>query len=105
MATENIIMEMVSRGGDRQEVHEQIRLHSLAAAAQVKELGLRNDLIDRIRSDDFFSPIHSVLDTLLDPITFIGLADQQTLQFLSAEVEPVLNRYQTELRSAATLKV
>ena len=105
MATENIIMEMVSKGGDRQEVHEQIRLHSLAAAAQVKEQGLQNDLIDRIRRDDFFSPIHSVLNTLLDPSTFIGLADQQTRQFLSAEVEPVLNRYQTELRSAGTLKV
>ena len=59
MATENIIMEMVS-GGDRQEVHEQIRLHSLAAAAKVKEQGLQNDLIDRIRTDDFFTPIHPV---------------------------------------------
>ena len=105
MATENIIMEMVSRGGDRQAVHEQIRVHSLAAASQVKEQGLQNDLMGRIRSDDFFSPIHSVLDELLDPKTFIGLADKQTIQFLAAEVEPVLERYQKQLRGAGTLKV
>lgn len=105
MATENIIMEMVSRGGDRQEVHEQIRIHSLAAASQVKELGMPNDLIERIRADDYFSPIHSVLDDLLDPSTFIGLADKQTLHFLSEEVAPVVQRYQEDLRSAGTLKV
>ena len=64
MATENIIMAMVAKGGDRQEVHEQIRIHSLAAASEVKEWGRQNDLIDRIRGDQFFSPIHdSLLDT------------------------------------------
>ena len=80
MATENIIMAMVAKGGDRQEVHEQIRIHSLAAASEVKEWGRQNDLIDRIRDDQFFSPIHDSLQDLLDPSTFIGL-DKKTHQF------------------------
>ena len=105
MATENIIMAMVAEGGDRQEVHEQIRIHSLAAASEVKEWGRPNDLMQRIRKDIFFRPIHSSLEELLDPNTFIGLADQQTFQFLEDEVLPVINRYQSKLTSAGSLKV
>ena len=98
-------LAMVAKGGDRQEVHEQIRIHSLAAASEVKEWGRQNDLIDRIRGDQFFSPIHDSLLELLEPSTFIGLADKQTLQFLQEEVTPVVNRYKTTLREAGALKV
>ena len=105
MATENIIMAMVANGGDRQEVHEQIRIHSLAAASEVKEWGRKNDLIERIRNDDFFAPIQSLLGELLEPSTFIGLADKQTIHFLEVEVAPILMRYESDLREAGTLKV
>jgi adenylosuccinate lyase len=90
MATENIIMAMVRRGADRQEVHEAIRVHSLEAARVVKEEGGDNDLVDRIRADAFFAPVHGDLDDLLDPTTFVGRAPQQVAAFLEAEVEPAL---------------
>lgn len=90
MATENLIMAMVKTGADRQEVHEAIRVHSLAAAAQVKERGLDNDLVDRVRADPYFAPIHNEIDTLLDPGTFVGRAPQQVRTFLAVEVEPAL---------------
>ncbi len=105
MATENIIMAMVQQGGDRQEVHEQIRIHSLEAAKEVKEYGRPNDLIARIEKDIFFAPIHQQLDALLEPSTFIGLAPRQTLDFIEHEVQPVLNRYQGKILSASVLKV
>ena len=88
MATENFIMAMVQRGGDRQEVHEAIRVHSHAAAHVVKVDGGDNDLIERIRKDVFFAPIHADLDSLLDPKTFIGRAPEQVKRFLRDEVEP-----------------
>ena len=77
MATENFIMEMVKSGGDRQECHEQVRLLSQQAGEVVKVEGKDNDLIDRIRSSEYFAPIHSRLDSLMDPATFIGRAPQQ----------------------------
>lgn len=105
MATENIIMHMVSKGADRQEVHEQIRIHSMAAARQVKEAGKQNDLIVRIEADPFFEDIHSDLATLLDPSTFIGLADEQTIQFVREEVAPVLSKYKDKIASAKALQL
>ncbi len=90
MATENIIMEMVGNGADRQDVHEWIRVHSMAAAAEVKQHGRSNDLLSRIRQDERFASIHSSLADLLDPRSFTGLATEQTLQFLDEQVEPVL---------------
>ena len=90
MATENIIMAMVRRGGDRQEVHEAIRVHSLDAARVVKVEGGDNDLLQRIRRDHFFAPIHEDLDELLDPRTFVGRAPEQVTQFLATEVDPAL---------------
>jgi adenylosuccinate lyase len=105
MATENIIMAMVQRGGDRQEVHEAIRLHSLAAAAVVKEQGGDNDLLDRIRADAAFAPIHDDLDELLEPSTFVGRAPQQVRAFLTAEVEPALAPYRGRLGPADELAV
>ncbi len=105
MATENIIMAMVRRGADRQDVHEAIRIHSLEAAKQVKELGLTNDLIDRVRSDDFFAPIHDDLESLLDPSTFIGRAPTQVRVFIATEVEPALNAWKTRLAPGEGLRV
>jgi adenylosuccinate lyase len=82
MATENIIMEMVRLGGDRQHCHEQIRVLSHQAGKVVKEEGGDNDLIERIKKDPFFEPIHYKLDQLLDPQTFIGRAPQQVDHFI-----------------------
>ncbi|MFT7519867.1 MAG: adenylosuccinate lyase [Kiritimatiellia bacterium] len=91
MATENLIMAMVRRGADRQEVHEVIRVHSMKAAHVVKAEGGDNDLVERIRSDAYFTPIHEIIDDLLDPSTFIGRAPQQVRSFLVHEVESALD--------------
>ncbi|MHC5068009.1 MAG: adenylosuccinate lyase, partial [Planctomycetota bacterium] len=88
MATENVIMAMVQAGGDRQVCHEEIRVLSHEAAAVVKQEGGDNDLIDRIRANAYFAPIHDQLDALLDPQTFVGRAPQQVRRFVSEEVEP-----------------
>jgi adenylosuccinate lyase len=105
MATENIIMAMVAAGGNRQDVHEAIRVHSRAAAAEVKDHGRDNDLIARIRADVFFAPIHPRLDRLLDPGTFTGLAERQTTRFLGTEVAAALRPYAGRLAGATTLTV
>jgi len=91
MATENIIMAMVKAGGDRQEAHEKIRVLSHEAAYQVKHLGLENDLIDRVRKDQYFDPIKSQLDELLNPASFVGRAPEQVDEFLKEWVEPALS--------------
>ncbi|KAG6820547.1 hypothetical protein H0H93_015432 [Arthromyces matolae] len=90
MATENVIMAMVKAGGDRQEAHEQIRVLSHQAAHQVKNLGLENDLIERIRSEPYFDPIKGQLDALLEPSSFIGRAPEQVDSFLRDWVTPAL---------------
>ncbi|KAH7645735.1 adenylosuccinate lyase isoform X1 [Dermatophagoides farinae] len=105
MATENIIVAMVKKGGNRQECHEKIRVLSHQAAEQVKRLGLPNDLIERIRKDSYFNSIHNELDGLLDPKTFIGRAPNQVLEFLRDEVTPVLNQYKSYLNSKAVVNV
>jgi len=105
MATENVIMAMVQRGADRQEVHEQIRVHSLAAAANVKQLGKDNDLVARIRSDSFFSVVWEDLDEILDPSTFTGRAAEQVTAFLSEEVEPRLTKWADSIPQAGELHV
>ncbi|KAF9427163.1 adenylosuccinase ade13, partial [Podila epigama] len=93
MATENIIMAMVKKGGDRQECHEHIRVLSHEAGAVVKQQGGENDLIERIRKDGYFEPIWGELDTLMDPSTFIGRAPQQVDRFLKNYVEPALKPF------------
>jgi adenylosuccinate lyase len=105
MATENVIMAMVQAGGDRQHVHERIRVLSREAAARVKGEGLDNDLITRIRADQFFAPIHGDLDRLLEPASFIGRAPQQVDRFLREEVEPALAPYRERLAGASHLSV
>lgn len=105
MATENIIVAMVKKGNNRQECHEKIRVLSQQASEQVKRLGLPNDLIDRIQKDAYFSPIQDEIDNLVDPITFIGRAPNQVLEFLKNEVAPVLEHYKAYLDTKAVVNV
>ncbi|XP_049869534.1 adenylosuccinate lyase [Pectinophora gossypiella] len=93
MATENIIMEMVKAGGDRQVCHEKIRVLSHEAGAQVKQHGKDNDLIDRVKAEPYFAPIIGKLDQILDASTFIGRAPEQVTEFIQEEVNPVLSKY------------
>ncbi|GME71430.1 unnamed protein product [[Candida] boidinii] len=93
MATENIIMAMVEAGGSRQDCHEEIRVLSHQAAAVVKEQGGDNDLIDRVKSTEYFKPIWNKLDELLNPSTFIGRAPQQTEKFVNKTVAEALAPY------------
>lgn len=102
MCAENVIMAMVKRGGDRQVCHEKIRMLSQEAAAQVKQLGLDNDLIERLRKDPYFTPIFSDLDGLLDPQSFIGRAEEQVDEFLEEDVQPILKKYEQELALQST---
>jgi len=97
MSTENIIMAMVKQGGDRQVCHEKIRVLSHEAAAQVKQHGRDNDLIERVKKDPYFAPILGGLESLLDPATFTGRAADQVTEFLNEEVKPVLSKYKKEL--------
>jgi adenylosuccinate lyase len=92
MATENIIMAAVKAGGDRQEVHELIRLHAMAAAKQVKDEGKKNDLLDRIAADPAFRMKRAAIDKLLKVGAFIGRAPEQTRDFIAAAVDPLLAR-------------
>lgn len=98
MCTENIIMAMVKKGGDRQECHEKIRVLSQQAGAEVKLYGRNNDLIERIIRDPYFLPIIDDLETLLNPSTFIGCAAEQVKNFVLNEVEPVLKKYESVLQ-------
>ncbi len=92
MATENIMMQAVKKGGDRQELHEKIRVHSMAAARVVKEEGGENDLIDRIAADDSFPLDKADLLSVLKPENFVGRAPEQTQEFYDEFVQPVLEK-------------
>jgi len=105
MATENIMMDGVKRGGDRQQLHEAIRVHSMAAAAQVKEQGAENDLLERIAADPAFDTSLSQLQALLNPENFTGRAVEQTEEFLRDQVQPVLDKYLNKGTVAEELKV
>jgi adenylosuccinate lyase len=93
MATENILMEAVQAGGDRQALHERLRQHSMSAASRVKEEGAQNDLLDRIRGDEAFAAVRDRLDEIVRPEAFVGRATQQVDEFLSGHVEPVLRGF------------
>jgi adenylosuccinate lyase len=103
MATENLLMAAVAAGGDRQELHERIRVHSLTAAQRLKEGAADNDLIDRIRNDPAFPPLD--FDAVMDPGRFVGRAPRQVEQFLAAEVEPILRRYPEARGSADEVRI
>lgn len=93
MATENIMMDAVKRGGDRQELHERIRVHSMAAGRVVKEEGGENDLLSRIAADPIFGVTLDELTELIRPEKYVGRAPKQTEEFLSEIVDPLLERY------------
>lgn len=103
MATENILMAAVAAGGDRQDIHECIRQHSQAAAAQVKQFGKRNDLIERLRADARFAAVD--LDAVLDPRSFVGRAPNQVDSFLRTVVAPIRSRYPNALGTRADIEV
>ena len=105
MATENIIMAMVEEGGDRQDVHEVIRKHSMDASYQVKALGKENDLLKRIKEDQYFLPIHQQLDRLLEPSSFVGRAPNQVEQFIEIEVSSALLKWKDASQVSRELSV
>jgi adenylosuccinate lyase len=92
MATETILMQATSRGGDRQELHERIRQHSMAAADRMKEEGADADLLERIADDEAFGLDRGELTAMVDPMRFVGRAPQQVARFLDHEVTPVLEK-------------
>jgi adenylosuccinate lyase len=103
MATEEILMAGVRAGGDRQEMHELVRKHSMAAAQNVKQHGGRNDLIDRLRADPAFADVD--LDATLDAHRFVGRAPEQVDRFVSQVVDPIRQTYARTLGEASDLKV
>ena len=105
MATEYIIMEGVKNGGDRQELHEIIRTHSMEAARQVKMEGKTNDLIERIIADDNVKIDKEKLVELLDPKNFTGFASEQTEEFLKDLVDPIIEENKALLGAHTDLKV
>jgi adenylosuccinate lyase len=90
MATENIMMEAVKRGGDRQELHEQIREHSMDAGKRVKVDGESNDLIERIAKDPLFGMTLEEINSVLEPKNYIGRCPEQVVEFIENEVNPIL---------------
>lgn len=105
MATENILMAAVKKGGDRQELHERIRQHSMAAGKVVKVEGKPNDLLERIAADPAFGMTIEELRAELVPQNFVGRAPQQVAQFLQNDVQPILDRYRDLLGLEVEIKV
>ena len=103
MATEAILMAGVRAGGDRQELHELVRKHAMAAAENVKGRGGENDLIDRLRGDPAFASVD--LSAALEPSRFVGRAPEQVDRFVRQVVEPIRARYAGELDVGSDLKV
>lgn len=93
MATENIMMGAVKRGGDRQELHERIREHSMAAGKRMKEEGLENDLIDRIAADPLFGMTRAEIEKELDPKNYTGRSAAQVEEFLAECVRPRIEKH------------
>lgn len=105
MSTEYIIMECVKNGGDRQELHERIRVHSMEAGRMVKVEGKENDLIERILNDKGFNLDKERLLEILAPKNFIGFAPEQTEEFVNIEIKPILEKYRDRLGMEAALRV
>lgn len=105
MATENILMACVKRGGDRQELHEVIRTHAQAAAARVKNDGMENDLLERLADDPAIGMSREEIDGVLDLKEFVGRAPMQVSEFLREDVGPVLERHAERLGTASDVRV
>lgn len=105
MATENIMMDAVKRGGDRQELHERIRTLSMEAGRQVKELGLENNLLELIGADPAFHLSPQDLEKAMDPSRYTGRAKEQTEEFLAEVIDPILKKNQDLLGLTAEILV
>ena len=105
MATENIMMEAVKRGGDRQELHEKIRVYSMQAGAVVKVDGGENDLAERIAADSDFGMTADEIKALMKPESFVGRAPKQTEEVRASQVRPVLEKNAGLLGFTAEIKV
>ena len=105
MATENIMMEAVKKGGDRQKIHERLRVHSMKAGKAVKEQGEKNDLIERIAGDEYFGLTKEEIEKQLDPRKFIGRSDHQVENFINKEIKPMLEKYKRLLGEKYSLTV
>lgn len=105
MATENIIMACVKAGGDRQELHEAIRVHAMAAGRRVKEEGLDNDLLERIVSDPTFGLEASAIEALMEPAQYVGRAPEQVLAFVETNIKPILESHGDAIKQSVDLKV
>ena len=105
MATENIMMDAVKRGGNRQELHERIRVHSMEAGRQVKVEGKENDLLERIAADETFGVTLDELKDILDPAKYVGRSPEQVAEFLSECVHPILEQYKDDLGVTVEINV
>jgi adenylosuccinate lyase len=103
MATENIMMAGVQAGGNRQDLHEKIRVYSHEAAAQVKQHGKENDLLDRLKADPAFARVD--LKKVMNPKDYIGRAPQQVDEFIAEVVAPIRRKYRKALNKKVELKV
>ena len=105
MASENIMMQAVEKGGNRQELHERLRQHAIAAGKQVKEEGLPNDMVERIAADPAFGLTREEIEAGLVPENFVGRAPQQVEEFLANILQPIFDRYPEALGQHADLSV
>jgi adenylosuccinate lyase len=105
MATENIMMNAVKKGGDRQALHERIREYSMIAGKHVKEEGLENDLCDMILNDEMFMITKEELDAILKPENFTGRSSEQVTEFIETCVKPVLDAHSDETGETAEINV
>lgn len=105
MATENIMMEAVKHGGDRQELHEKIRVHSMAAGKVVKQDGGENDLLERIANDPAFGVTLEQLNEIMKPELYVGRAPQQTEEFVENYIKPITEKYSDVLGMSVEVKV
>lgn len=105
MATENIMMDAVKAGGDRQELHEKIRVHSMAAGRVVKEEGGENDLLERIAKDPSFNMTLEQLQKIMKPENFVGRAPQQTEEYIREVIQPILEENKEVLGLTAEINV
>jgi adenylosuccinate lyase len=105
MASENIMMDAVKKGGDRQALHERIREHSLAAGKLVKEEGLDNDLIERICADPMFNISEADIKDILKPELYIGRSANQVREFIDEKINPILTENKNLLGETAEISV
>ena len=105
MATENIMMDAVKRGGNRQELHEKIREYSMIAGEQVKKYGNENNLVELIACDSAFGMTREEIEALLDPKNFVGRAPEQTAEFLAEQIHPILDANKDILGVKAEINV